>query len=181
MLLVWETKLRQTAAPKWPLTPSSNTWQHFRPYSAIISSDLTALFRTSSVLLSPTRPSSWSESKWKQPLVPISSVFGRFEPPERWTLLLVTRMSASVWQRASQGTNTAGPGLGDTDVSIQYGGRSTYGTTNGQLVWWMTPVSREKGEQIRCVCLCLCVYVSVCVCVCLYALMVMNDHTTALD
>lgn len=54
--------------------------------------------------------------------------------------------------------NTGGLGFGVADVFILYCQHRAYGGTDGQLVWWMTPVRGEhKVSVFLCVCACVCV------------------------
>lgn len=126
-----------------------------------VSTDLTAFVSTSSLTLNLCKLSSWSERKWTRLLCPFPPFLVGVNPREMdidlsikwpWCQQLLDREPADSL------------GLGVTDVPIHYGPHSTYGTNNGQLVWWMTPVSRGKeGRYIAHVfvwlCVCMHVYV----------------------
>lgn len=138
----------------------SHPFQHMKTFKAsfcdcTISTDLTALVSTRALSWNLCKPSSWSERKWKQPLCPFTQFLLGLNPQEMDTAFSDQDVG-SCWTESQWGPKQAGLGLDVTDVSIHYGWHSTYGTTNRQLVWWMTLVSRQRKERYTAyVCVCM--------------------------
>jgi len=123
----------------------STTWKHARPHALIVPSASASLQSLLPALCQQEPPAGPRGTA----SVPISSIRGQFKPKE--TVIAFSHRDVS----SCRGANAAAEGSVVTDVSIHYGQHLTYGTTNGQLVWWMPPVS---GGEERANTVCVCVY-----------------------